>query len=69
MAAPVTAGETFSAGPPAPLFQAGLQPGGRSGKQQYAVSQDGRFLMNQPVEAGADTPITLILNWRPNQTK
>jgi dipeptidyl aminopeptidase/acylaminoacyl peptidase len=69
MAAPVTAGETFSAGPPAPLFQAGLAPIARSGRHQYAVSQDGRFLMNQPVEAGAATPITLILNWHPNQTK
>ncbi|MBI2149121.1 MAG: hypothetical protein HYU27_00760 [Acidobacteria bacterium] len=34
-------------------------------KQQYDVSRDGRFLINMPLEDSADTPITLILNWKP----
>jgi hypothetical protein len=32
-------------------------------KAQYAVSRDGRFLINEIVEKST-TPITLILNWR-----
>ena len=34
-------------------------------KAQYAVSRDGRFLMNEPAEESADVPITLLLNWTP----
>jgi len=37
------------------------------GRQHYAVARDGRFLINQPVENINDTPITLILNWRPER--
>ena len=39
-------------------------------KQQYAVSSDGhRFLVNLAVEEGVTSPITLILNWRPERGK
>jgi len=34
-------------------------------KHQYAVSRDGRFLINEPVQESTPTPITLILNWKP----
>jgi eukaryotic-like serine/threonine-protein kinase len=34
-------------------------------KAQYAVSRDGRFLMNEPAEQSAEVPITLLLNWTP----
>jgi len=63
MAAPVrNTGTRFEAGKPAVLFQTQMLGGGRSVKQQYAVSRDGRFLINQPT--GSSTPITLILNWK-----
>jgi hypothetical protein len=31
---------------------------------QYAVTRDGRFLINQTVGEPALAPITVILNWR-----
>jgi Tol biopolymer transport system component len=66
MAAPITsAGATFSAGTPVALFQAAAVLGAGANKQQYAVSGDGRFLINQLVESSATAPITLILNWKP----
>jgi Tol biopolymer transport system component len=34
-------------------------------KQQFAVTKDGRFLINASVESGSESPITLVLNWRP----
>jgi len=58
-------GETFAAGTPAALFPAGIAPGSGINKQQYMVSHDGRFLINQPAESSTTTPITLILNWHP----
>ena len=68
MAAPVSASSaTFTSGTPVPLFPAKVATGGASNRQQYAVSRDGRFLINQDVEAGAASPITLILNWRPDR--
>ena len=66
MAASITAGATFAAGTPVALFPVTVPPGAGSNKQQYAVSRDGRFLINQPVETSNTTaPITLILNWKP----
>ncbi|MBI2149781.1 MAG: protein kinase [Acidobacteria bacterium] len=32
---------------------------------QFALSPDGRFLINQSVEESTASPITLILNWKP----
>ena len=47
-----------------------LAPGTRVGPYQIKsplgegrVTRDGRFLINQLVEAFTTTPITLILNW------
>jgi eukaryotic-like serine/threonine-protein kinase len=70
MAASITAaGATFSAGTPVPLFPVMLPPGLGANNQQYAVSRDGRFLINQPVETSNTAPITLILNWSPERGK
>jgi Tol biopolymer transport system component len=66
MAASITAsGSQFSAGTPMALFPVTLPPGLGANKQQYAVSSDGRFLVNEPVNTSSLAPITLILNWRP----
>jgi Tol biopolymer transport system component len=67
MAAAVTASATtFEAAPPVALFQTRIV-GSSSGllKHHYAVSRDGRFLINETAEASTATPITLILNWKP----
>jgi eukaryotic-like serine/threonine-protein kinase len=68
MAVPVrfgSNGETLEAGTPMPLFQARVR-GMPNGQTQYAVSADGqRFLMNTLIEDVVNSPITLILNWRP----
>jgi serine/threonine protein kinase len=70
MAVPVAVrGSAFEAGKPVPLFATRISDGGGSGKPQYAVSRDGRFLINQVVEESTATPITLILNWNPEQKK
>jgi serine/threonine protein kinase len=70
MAASITAaGATFSAGTPVPLFPVMLPPGLGANNQQYAVSRDGRFLINQPVETSNTAPITLLLNWHPERGK
>jgi Tol biopolymer transport system component len=64
MAASVTAtGATFAAGTPVALFLASPVPSAGSNKQEYVVSRDGRFLINEPAEASTTMPITLILNW------
>jgi hypothetical protein len=66
MAAPITtSGATLAAGTPVSLFPVTLPPGLGANKQQYAVSRDGRFLINQPVATSSTPPITLILNWKP----
>jgi hypothetical protein len=65
MAASVTAGATIVAGSPVALFLATLAPGAGANKQEYMVSRDGRFLINQPMEESSTTPITLILNRKP----
>jgi Tol biopolymer transport system component len=57
---------TFEAAPPVALFQTRIAGGpGQINKHEYAVSRDGRFLINEPAEASTATPITLILNWTP----
>ena len=54
-------GSTFEAGKPVTLFptNVGLIP-----RAQYAVSRDGRFLINQMIEESTAVPITLIQNWQ-----
>jgi hypothetical protein len=58
-------GSTLKAGTPVPLFTALPAPGGGINKQEYAVSKNGRFLINQPADTSTTVPITLILNWKP----
>ena len=69
MAAPVSAsGSTFETGTPAALFQTRITSAYAAAyRPQYAVSRDGRFLINQPTEESTTSPITLILNWKPKQ--
>jgi Tol biopolymer transport system component len=59
-------GGKLDAGSPVALFQT-RTPVSSSAifKAQYAVSRDGRFLMNMPLEDSNAAPITLILNWKP----
>jgi Tol biopolymer transport system component len=60
-----TTGGTLVKSAPVALFPARVTPvGGGANKQQYVVSRDGRFLINQSVERSA-APIMLILNWKP----
>ena len=68
MAASITAsGTAFQAGTPMALFPTRIVGGSapRLLNHQYAVSRDGRFLIDQPVEEATLSPITLILNWKP----
>lgn len=72
MAVAVTApGATFEAGLPVALFPTRIVSGGVGAvnRPQYAVSRDGRFLINQPVEESTASPITLILNWNPEEKR
>ena len=68
MAVPVrlgSNGETAEVGTPVPLFQTRVR-GMPAGQTQYAVSSDGqRFLMNTLIEDIVTSPITMILNWKP----
>jgi len=67
MSVPVgISGSTFKAESPIALFQTRIVTGGPATLQtQYAVSRDGRFLINTQVDESTTTPITLILNWKP----
>jgi hypothetical protein len=63
MASTVTAtASAFSASTPIALFP--LQVGRRGGKWQYTVSPDGRFLVNQLVEASNSRAIKVVVNSR-----
>jgi hypothetical protein len=56
----------FQADTPSPLFQTRIvNTGRRDDRGQYAVSPDGRFLINQSTDESGNAPITLILNWKP----
>jgi serine/threonine protein kinase len=64
MAASIRASETsFEHETPVPLFPTRMSL--IWSKQQYAISADGRFLINQSEQESAAAPITLILNWKP----
>ncbi len=56
-------GSSLEHSSPVALFQTRVMLG--VPKHGYAVSADGRFLVNQSVEESTITPITLILNWKP----
>jgi eukaryotic-like serine/threonine-protein kinase len=60
--------QTIVAGAPVPLFRSRIVGGAVMGlsRQQYVVSADGqRFLINTATEDVPPSPITLILNWKP----
>ena len=65
-------GDSLEAGTPVSLFSIHRDNRSFTGgyRPPYAVSPDGRFLVNQQVEVSADnSPITLILNWSPKDSK
>jgi eukaryotic-like serine/threonine-protein kinase len=61
------AGKAISPGKPTSLFHTRLWGGGSNAvtNQQYAVSHDGRFLMNINADTTLTPPITILLNWKP----
>jgi serine/threonine protein kinase len=65
---PASAGLSPDAGTPAPLFQTRISNGIVTlDGHQYVVAQNGqRFLINT-LPPDTTTPITVILNWRPNE--
>ena len=68
MAAVVRAStSSFDTESPVPLFQTRMY--NLPFKQQYAVSADGRFLINQVMEDVSAAPITLVLNWKPGSAR
>jgi hypothetical protein len=70
MASPVAGqASAFEAGTPAPLFPTPIRGlVAAVPKHQYAVSSDGRFLINTVLDDAA-APITLIQNWNPEAKK
>jgi hypothetical protein len=54
---------------PVALFSTNLAPGSGVNKQEYAVSREGRFLLNEQKDLSTNNPITLLLNWKPKNSK
>jgi hypothetical protein len=71
MAASVTTStSTLEASPPVALFQTRIALGyNQTVKHEYAVSRDGRFLVDQSSEASVTAPITVVLNWNPERSR
>jgi Tol biopolymer transport system component len=70
MAVPINVKDgTLEAGVPVGLFKPRLVGGGRAYPiiHQYAVAPDGRFLMNVVVGDAPTSPLTVLLNWKPNR--
>ena len=75
MAVPVTSRTSRSTrtdfaievGRPVALFTTRMMGGFAASfvRAPYAVSRDGRFLFNEPVDDSTSAPVTLILNWKP----
>jgi hypothetical protein len=59
----------FEAGAPIVLFATRLTTGGNiptagfQARAQYAVSSDGRFLLNRASDDGETSSITIVQNW------
>ena len=72
MAVPIRSdadGDPLEAGVAVPLFPTRLATGtnvlpSAGSRAQYAVGNDGRFLMNVAVEGAPAPPITVLLNWQ-----
>ena len=60
-------GSTFEAGKPVALFP--MSASLSLDMSEYAVSRDGRFLINQTIEVSTAVSITLIQNWNPAAAK
>jgi Tol biopolymer transport system component len=58
-------GSMVEPGKPEALFPTRTGASNATRKSQYAVSHDGRFLINETIEESTPTPITLLLNWKP----
>ena len=67
--APSADGQALTPGAPVSLFAMRLASGANvtvgtySGRPQYAVARDGRFLVNLAVDNEATPPIAIVLNW------
>jgi Tol biopolymer transport system component len=61
--------KTVAPGKPAGLFATNVGSAATlKYRQQYVVAMDGRsFVMNSAVEEGSASPITVILNWKPDR--
>ena len=61
-------GDALQAAVPVPLFSPNIGPAvQRLSGPQYAVAADGRrFLLNRLMEESQTSPITVILNWKPD---
>jgi hypothetical protein len=63
-------GTAIQSEPPVALFQTHIAGGvANLFRPQYAVSRDGRFLINQLAEESSATPITLIVNRQSQPSK
>jgi eukaryotic-like serine/threonine-protein kinase len=72
MAAPIViTGTTIEPGAPVVLFQTRIFGGDVDNQQgpQFDVARDGRFLINTVVDDSASSPITLLMNWSPEEKK
>jgi len=66
MAVDVKGGSAFQSGTPHLLFQTGIPPWNGPPEvptSSYAVSKDGRFLINGSVEGATAPPVTIATNW------
>ena len=66
MAVDVKGGSTFQSGVPHALFQTGIPPWKGPPEvptSSYAVSKDGRFLINGMVEGSTAPPVTIATHW------
>jgi Tol biopolymer transport system component len=64
----VASGSTFEAGTPVALFPTRLPANSSQSKAFYAVSRDGRFLIDTVLD-DVSAPITLLMNWNPEAKK
>lgn len=69
MAVDISAGSTFHAGVPQPLFEIPLRGVGRAFPPWDVTSDGKRFLFVGPGEETAETPFTFVLNWTSLLTK
>jgi eukaryotic-like serine/threonine-protein kinase len=67
MAASVETAGQFQAGPATPLFTVATPTNVITGGRQYAVTQDGRFLINVIQQQTTVTPLTVVINWLTQQ--